>query len=326
MKKKFRDQDKLVLSNEDLRFATPDVVADYRASRLKCNTIADFGCGIGGQSMAFARICKKVYAIDYDDRKIESAKRNSEVRELKNIEFINADFLDEKLKNKIKDAVMIFCDPDRPAAEPERSIDTSTINKLIKLYQDLAIEVPPQIRPEKIEYDCEKEYISLDFALNRLTLYFGRLKKCDVSVVSLPERFRIEKSENKKELESNECLIYIYEVDNAIIKAGLLENLAFSIKNTLFLYQKNKKTILTSNYKIKNPFLRGYKVLAKCENNREIIVNSLTKLEFGKITLRMQINPEEFWDYKNKIEKNLSGEKRAQLFVFGKEAVVCEMI
>lgn len=326
MKKKFRDQDKLILSYEDLRFATPDIVADYRASRLKCNAIADFGCGIGGQSMAFAKTCKKVYAIDNDGRKIESAKRNSEFRGLKNIEFINADFLEEKLKNKIKDADIIFCDPTRSATEPERIIDAATINKLLQLYADFAIEAPPQISPEKINYDCEREYLSMDFALNRLTLYFGRLKKCAVSVISLPERFRIENSENKKELESNECLSHIYEVDNAIIKAGLLENLAFSIKNPLFLYQKNKKTILTSDYKIRNPFLRGYMVLAKCKPDTKTIIEKLKENNIGKITLRMQITPEEFWDYKNKIEKNLLGDKRAQLFVFGEEALVCEEI
>jgi SAM-dependent methyltransferase len=330
MKKKFRDQEKLLLSNEDLRFATPDIVADYRASRLKCNAIADFGCGIGGQSMAFAKTCKKVYAIDNDESKLENAKRNSEVRGLKNIGFINADFLDEKLKNKIKDADIIFCDPPRPAEEKERNIGSVApiIEKILEIYpeKDFAIEIPPQITPEKIKYECEKEYLSLDFALNRLTLYFKKLKKCDVSVVSLPEKFRIENDGNKKELESNECLSYIYEVDAAIIKAGLLGNLAVSIKYTLFLYQKNKKTILTSEHKIKNPFLRGYKVIGKSNNEINSIIDALKKNNIGKITLRMQINPEEFWAYKNRIEKNLSGEKRAQLFVFGKEAVVCEEI
>ena len=328
MKKKFRDQEKLRLSNEDLRFATPDVVADYRASRLKCKVIADFGCGIGGQSMAFAKTCKKVYAIDNDVIKIEAAKRNSEVRGLKNIEFINEDFLDEKLRNKIKDADIIFCDPPRPAEEKERNMGTVApiIDKIMEIYpeKDFAIEIPPQIIPEKINYDCEKEYLSLGFALNRLTLYFGKLKKCDVSAVSLPERFRIENSENKKELKFSECLSYIYEADNAIIKAGLLENLIFSIKNPLFLYRKNKKTILTSDYKIKNPFLRGYGVLAKCNPEIQSIIEKLKEKNIGKITLRMQISPDEFWDYKNRIEKNLSGEKRAHLFVFVKEAVVCE--
>ncbi len=34
-------QDKLVLTPEDKRFATPAVVALYRAERLKCNIIVD---------------------------------------------------------------------------------------------------------------------------------------------------------------------------------------------------------------------------------------------------------------------------------------------
>jgi len=329
-KEKFQDGNKLFLTRDDLRFATPDIVAEYRASRLKCNAIADFGCGIGGQSMAFAKFCKKVYAIDNDGKKIEYAKRNADVRELKNIEFINSDFLDEKLKNKIKDSSIIFCDPSRATEEKERNIDSISpiVDKILKIYpeKDFAIEIPPQIKPEKIDYDCEKEYLSLDFALNRLTLYFGKLKKCDVSAVSLPERFRIENNKNEKELISSDILSYIYEVDSAIIKAGLLENLAFSIKNPLFLYQKNKKTILTSDYKIRNPFLRGYGVLAKCNPEIQSIIEKLKENNIGKITLRMQINPEKFWDYKNRIEKNLSGDKRAQLFVFGKEAVVGEEV
>jgi len=329
-KEKFNDGNKLFLTREDLRFATPDIVADCRASRLKCKAIADFGCGIGGQSMAFAKVCKKVYAIDNDERKISYFKKNAEIRGLKNIEFINADFLYEKLKNKIKDAGIIFCDPSRAIEERERNIESLApiIEKILQIYPEkgFAIEIPPQISPEKIKYDCEKEYISLDFALNRLTLYFKKLRKCNVSVVSLPEKFRIENDGNKKELESNECLSYIYEVDSAIIKAGLLENLAFSIKNPLFLYRKNKKTILTSDYKIKNPFLRGYKVLGKSDADVNSIINILKENNIGKITLRMQINPEEFWDYKNRIEKNLSGNKRAQLFVFEKEAVVGEEV
>jgi len=28
-------------TEDDLRWATPEIVADYRAKRLKCNTIAD---------------------------------------------------------------------------------------------------------------------------------------------------------------------------------------------------------------------------------------------------------------------------------------------
>ncbi|WP_243684043.1 hypothetical protein [Methanosarcina barkeri] len=40
--------------------------------------------------------------------------------------------------------------------------------------------------PERIPFDCEKEYISLDGQLNRLTLYLGGLKQYDRMAVALP--------------------------------------------------------------------------------------------------------------------------------------------
>ncbi|WP_269850008.1 hypothetical protein [Methanosarcina horonobensis] len=45
---------------------------------------------------------------------------------------------------------------------------------------------PHQMPPERIPFDCEKEYISLDGQLNRLTLYFGGLKQYDRLAVALP--------------------------------------------------------------------------------------------------------------------------------------------
>ena len=35
---------KLKFRIEDIRFSTPQEIAKYRASRLKCNTIVDIGC------------------------------------------------------------------------------------------------------------------------------------------------------------------------------------------------------------------------------------------------------------------------------------------
>ena len=39
----------------------------------------DIGCGIGFQSFAFAKICKKVYAIEMDEEKIKLAKKNAQI-------------------------------------------------------------------------------------------------------------------------------------------------------------------------------------------------------------------------------------------------------
>ena len=177
---------------EDLRWATPEIAAKYRAQRLKCAVIADLGCGIGFQAFAFAKTCKKVYAVDIDKEKIAFAEKNAQELGLKNIEFIHGDALSEKVLKQLKDVEIVFCDPERLPEERKRTIGTikPSIPELLKKYsaitEKIAIEFPPQITD--IPFDCEKEYLSVDGQLNRLTLYFNGLQKCGRSAVILPEK------------------------------------------------------------------------------------------------------------------------------------------
>src|SRR3989338_5246767 len=81
----------LQFTPEDIRWATPEIVAQYRAQRLSCDTIVDLGCGIGFQTFAFATTCKHVYAIEIDKEKIKRAENNATFLGLKNITFIHGD-------------------------------------------------------------------------------------------------------------------------------------------------------------------------------------------------------------------------------------------
>ena len=187
---KHSQQNKLVFSEEDLRWATPEIVADYRAKRLKCKIIADIGCGIGLQSFSLAKYCQKVYAVEIDKEKLEKAKENAKILGIKNIVFINGDALNPKIIAQLKDAEIIFCDPERLPQETVRSTETikpnisELLNKYSKITDKIAIEFPPQTK--EIPLQCEKEYISVEGVLNRLTLYFGDLQQTPKSVILLP--------------------------------------------------------------------------------------------------------------------------------------------
>ena len=164
--RKHSQEDKLIFTSEDLRWATPEIVAEYRATRLKCKTIVDIGCGIGFQSFAFAKQCQKVYAIEIDKNKIEKAKNNAAILGIKNIEFIQANALNDALILTLNGVDIVFCDPERLATETERSTDTikpnitQLLGKYSKLTQNIAIEFPPQIKT--VPFDAEQEYISIE--------------------------------------------------------------------------------------------------------------------------------------------------------------------
>jgi len=84
-------------------------VALKQAKLINCDTIVDaFGC-VGGNSIAFARYCKKVYLIEIDENRLKMAKNNSEIYQVQDkIEFIHGDFFKEAPKIS---AEAIFLDP-----------------------------------------------------------------------------------------------------------------------------------------------------------------------------------------------------------------------
>jgi len=315
----------LYFNTDDLRFATPKIVADYRAKRLRCSTIADLGCSVGMQAFAFARTCKKVYAIEMDGRKLRYAIENANILNIHNIEFILGDVLDEKKISKIKDSDAFFCDPSRLPEESERKTETIGPDPkiLIKKYpKNIAIEFPPQIN--KVDFDCEKEYVSVNGNLNRLTLYFGGLKKTDVSAVALPSEKRMEFDGTKEffiDSKKDLPMEYIYEADSAVVKAGMFWQLAKETKTIPF-----EIGILTSDKLIKNPFFRNsFKVLEVVHHDFDSIVHALEKNKIGKVVIRYRILPQDYWTERTKYEKHLKGNKTAHLFIFEK-AVIAEKI
>lgn len=320
---------KLKVTPEALRWATPEIIADYRAQRLKCKLLADLGCGLGFQAFSFAKFCEKVIAVEKDPQKLKLAQENAKILGLKNIEFIEGDILDEKVIKKLKGVETIFCDPSRLPEEKERKITTilPSIPQLLEKYSlitfKIALEFPPQIK--EIPFDCEKEYLSLNGELNRLTLYFGGLKRSERSAVVLPAGEILRAGKEAVLKKTKKLGTYLYEVDPAVVKAELLGEL--SQKTGALYYSKEKAVFSTSNKKIKSPFFKNlFKVLGTTVFEEKRILDLLKTQGAGKVTLRFRLKPEEYWKIRNRWEKPLKGTKVVSVFRLGKEAIIAEKV
>lgn len=328
---------KPVFSNTDgLQLATPEIAAKYIAKRLKTSTIADLGCGIGGQVIFFAKECDRVYAVERNPEKLEYAKKNCELYGVDNVEFILGDALSPKTRDKISGSDIIFSDPARPLTEKRRTLDNlePRIDDLIKLYsgitQSLAFHAPPQMPPERIGLDCEYEYMSLNGQLNRLTLYFGTLKKCGRSAVVLPGNAYL-CSSDAPAIETAKIGEYVYEPEPSVVKAGLLGELASTISdscNDIYFYRGDeRRTLLTSSSLIASPFFKDrYRVAGRTERDISKIKGTLAAEKAGKVVLRLDVAPDEYWTVRNELENGLAGSKTFHLFGFGDEVLVCEKI
>ncbi|WP_242492588.1 methyltransferase domain-containing protein [Methanolobus psychrotolerans] len=326
----------MISDKDGIRFATPEPVAEYRAKRLQCKVIADISCGIGGQAIYFAKWCEFVYAIEIDPKKIAYAKKNAKIMGVSNIEFITGDALSSDVIAKLPELNVVFSDPARPPAEKERTINnlSPSIPEVMKAYADktlnFAFEAPPQISPEKIPFDCEKEYMSLEGKLNRLNLYFGDLKKADVSAIALPGSNIIRKNHRNRNVHrSRKPDVYAYEPEECVTKAGLLEQLTSSFKeHDVSIFEIDEKRVLvTSNHLLEcKLFKNSYKVV-QVMNFDIIKINSYLKQNsFGNVIIRASIEPEKYWEARNTLEKELNGERKAHLFLKENDAIVCEVL
>ena len=320
---------KLSATKEDIRWATNELVADWRADRLKCYRIADAGCGIGLQAISFGKKCGSVIGIDIDHGKIINARKNANALKMRNIEFIEGDALSPDTIEKAKGCSIVFLDPERDASEDSRKIESirPNLHKFIEKYsvitKDLAIELPPQIKD--VPFDCEREYASVDGKLNRLTAYFGGLKKCETSAVVLPQKQTLQKKEGSELLKAGKAGKYIYEADHAVQKAGLLPELS-SQTGAALLHEK-KYAFFTSDRLLSTALFKArYEVLATMPFDKDRIVSELKKLGAGKVLVRYEVSPEEYWRERNSYESHLEGEKQVTLFEFNEAALICEQL
>ena len=313
---------------DDLRFATNELVADWRAQRLKCDTLVEVGCGIGIQTISFAKTCKKVIAIDIDARKVAYAQANAEKRGITNVEFIAGDAI--KVLPTLKHADNVFLDPGRPASEHERNFDTSFspplpdfITVAQKLTKNISIELPPQMKD--LPAETEREYTSVDGELNRLTIYMGKLVKDEVSVTVLPARQYICGSASLQFPEKSRALKYLAEVDPAITKAGLLHKIVdkgpYSLQNQIYF---DTPDIMTTMDEPTSPFYKAVYRVVTSSPSMEEIKKPLKRERVGKLVLHSAVKPEEYWALRKKFEEGLEGKRTFHVFQLGKEFILCK--
>jgi hypothetical protein len=330
--------ERLFFDEEGLRYATPEVVARYRAERLKCGIIADVSCGAGAQLVFFGLHCEKAYGVEIDRKRAFLAMLNAKQLGLDNVEIIVGDALDDATIRKISDAEIIFSDPARPPNEKVRTMENLFPNplkvyeKYIKVTPEMAFELPPQMPPERVKQSLsgEKEYVSLNFKLNRLALYTGELAEHDVSAVSLPSGEKVTSEDERVKLEKGEPELkdlksFIYEVDYTVVKASLLENLAGKLGfNGIIVEQDNRRVLLSSDQEYSSHFLRRYDVLDVVPFTTFQINRKLKELGAKKVTLRFSLSPKEYWEVRKKMEEGLEGERWLYLFRIGDKGVIAE--
>ncbi len=326
-------------NEEDIRFATPVNVADYRAERLKCKIIVDLCSGIGIQSGAFAKTCEKVFGFEIDERKVGYSQENFKASD--NLKFFQGDVMESHVIQQVSKICpdIIFCDPERLAAEKERTLGSikPSVKRLIEIYSkitpNICIEISPQIDINKLKElgEFEAEYLSLNNKLNRLNLYFGDLKGSEVTVVDVISRAKVEKNKGiRKPRKSHRIFRYLYEASSAIEKGGLENEFADELNASVLKGSEKGKLLLTSDkmHDDKLKSLCNIYELISIAGRIDDVSRILKEKGFGKVVIKYSVSPKEYWKERNRIENNLKGneDKEAVLFLVEGKYVICRKL
>lgn len=204
-----------------------------RFARAGVARVADLGCGIGGDAMAFAALGIGVTAVDRDETTAAVAAYN--LAPFENARVVQADA--ESFDLTGHDGV--FLDPAR-RSQMTRLRDPADWSPSLELAFSRAREVDaggvklgPGIDRALIPDDCEAQWISSDHEVVELGVWFGAAASAGAGrsalVLGAHGAAELRAAADSDDVEPGELGEFLYEPDGAVIRARLIGDLARSL-------------------------------------------------------------------------------------------------
>lgn len=282
---KFAQANGMFFTREALEQSSSEIVSRYRAERFaSCDSVGDFCCGIGGDTIAVAEQ-HAVCAIDADPLRLAMAVANLRVYgHSERVSFIGGDLLTIDLP--VCDGY--FFDPDR-RIDGKRQVSLircepplDSIRHRLQRDCPLGVKVAPGVPRHEIDaLDAEAEFISVDGELKECVLWFGPMRTTLRRATLLPDRQTLF---GEPTTPAEICVPqgYLYDPDAAIVRAGLVANLADVLSAKLI---DPEIAYLTSNELRATSFATAYRIDEFHPFNLKKLTERLRALGVGRITV-----------------------------------------
>ena len=298
---KFPLAEAMYFTREALEQASASEISNYRAGRYTSfDRLVDLGCSIGGDSLALAALAPTV-GIDRDPLRLLLAQANLNAAGLADrTHFLCAD-LKASLPLRDSPQTALFFDPGR-RSQGRRIYSVSAYHPPLSVlagwqssFPAIGVKISPGVNlAELTPYDAEVEFISLHGELKEAVLWFGLLKSAGRRATILPGSHTLyapqafDLAQSGKNPQTSEPLAYFYEPDPAVLRAGLVADLAAQLD----AFQIDPDiAYLTAEKKQPTPFARAWAVEAWFPFGLKRLRSYLRERQVGRVTVKKRGSP-----------------------------------
>ena len=279
------DANKMFFTDNALQQASDPLVRKYRAENITGQSVLDVCCGIGADSLAFSSMGTDVLGIDIDPLRIELAKLNADALGLSsNTQF---DVIDA---NDIvaSDFSTIFFDPARRKKNGKRIYDVERYIPPLSLVRnwdasEIVVKLSPGVKLEQLQsYDGGVEFISVNGELKE-AVFWLQGHGLTATLLTQDGVYHWQRTQSLEDRELSQPLQWLVESDTAIIRAGLVQDVAQAYDGHLL-----DETIayFTTQDKPDSVWLRSWQILDWMPFQLKRLRTYLRERNIGRVTIK----------------------------------------
>jgi len=285
------DAARMYLTPAALEQATTRGVAAHRAARLAAHasagasdgpgSLVDLGCGIGADLVAAARAGLPVTGVEHDPVRALMARANLAALGLPG-EVVDARAEDVDLSGYD----LVFADPARRDARgrvfdpAEHSPPWSFAERLLR-DTDACVKVSPAIPHRLVPEGVEAEWVSEHGQVKEAALWSGALASVTRRATLLPQGATL--AATGAQARVGQVGGYVHEPDGAVIRAGLVGELAEALGAHLLA---PKVAYLTSDRPAATPLARSFAVVEALPYREKALRAALRARDVGPLTIK----------------------------------------
>ncbi len=318
---KFGDfSERMLFTEAGLEQATRLPVAALHAGRYVragLTSVADLGCGIGADALAFAGAGLNVHAVDADEVTAAITTYNLAPFPEARVSHGTAEEVD------LSDVESVYLDPARRTSghtNTSRLASSEDYSPSLDFAFGLAKKLPTGIKlgpgfdRDLIPEDCEAQWISVNGDVVEVGLWFGPLKREGITraalVLNADGMHELASATDSEDAEVGELGKFIYEPDGAVIRARLIGDLARSIGAHML---DEHIAYMSSGVAVSTPFASTFEVVQEFALDVKVLAKELKARGIGTLEIKkrgVDIDPAEF-----RKRLSLSGKNSATLFL-----------